>query len=246
MLAKNMYVFSEAGVPEVYTEAVLEAVNDVLSIVGINPRTKDAIMSPRALVKDMGCWRDEDEFLYDEEELYRQLIPYASIDWYVTNAMQDRATISGRKLMDLLRFGPYVPYEPDLQEPFRHYKVVLIQERLTHPIRPDRYVQGCVRSGQTLIMTTYGLGAAGDHAAEFMKTVAYHKLGHLFGLVSELRDTELKAENGAVHCINLCVMRQESGLDTLHRHTVQRLQADQPYCDVCSAELRMNYKRSAA
>ena len=220
-----IYLMHEEGLAGDDKAAVLSGIKELESLAGV-----------RLEIRDFGVWREP---YYKDEG---GLIKYQSVDWYIEQGRKQSQTndqIFADIILDEMFCDPWRLPEKG-GEP--HYDVMVVNQ--------DMYAAGTVTEFGTgfvigLASPSYGtimsvfrfFGLDIKERFECIKTEAMHELGHVFGLPSVDRKTNIEESLGG-HCTNRCVMRQGLAVP----HDWRRLSEDRlnhgALCIECEKELK--------
>ena len=213
---RPIYAMCEEGVEPEHLQAVLDSVQVVLRIAGVERRVE---------VHNFGVWRGPGWLEGNT------LTNWNSVDWYVAHARQASRNdhqLHGGHLLKLLYNEPW-------QETTPHYDIVV-----THSDLYDddcRFCVGLAVHGLgTVISTNRFLNLDARTQRECIITETMHEVGHVFGLIPSNRTDNVEMSLG-LHCTNKCIMRQ--GLNVPHdwlKITDNRL-AGHEFCSTCRSDL---------
>jgi predicted Zn-dependent protease len=133
--------------------------------------------------------------------------------------------------------------------PAPRYDVLVVSEdlhrRAENPNDHDLSVVGMTRQGRGCVISTYRLhhsGLRGRLALACLTTHVMHRLGHVFGLVSEYRPHAVSASSHRRHCHpeHRCIMRHSASIWDWARHTNDRVKYG-AFCTACALDLQRHF-----
>ena len=216
-MTKPIYIMLEHGISDAQKQIVMQAINEMLSL---------ANMKDRIEVKDFGVWRNNIWMAGNK------LIPYQSVDWYVSEAYdQSKKQIYGNSIVMNLLNEPWQKGQP-------HYDILILKRDLY--FNGYNFALGYAATDKLAISSVFRIEQWLPYDkymhSEVFKTIVMHEIGHMFGLVNSRRpDVE---ENHGLHCKQpLCIMRQGTSLEPWIKYTNERLGSGKPLCPNCLHDL---------
>lgn len=158
---------------------------------------------------------------------------YSCADWYIEKARVKQSTcqIDASGLLDLMQNEPWQWNNP-------HVDVLFTSKDLF--ASGLNYCFGMTR-GRCTVQSVYRYRYLNTDDRELaIKTVAWHELGHVFGMAGNLRRGNTEYKLGA-HCTNYgCVMRQGMNVDEWVRHAKEAKRMGRIYCPQCMLDMRLS------
>lgn len=223
-LYRPIIVTFEENMSSAHMKIVLHAIGAVLRYAGVNRVIR---------VISAGIWRHPDGHT-KSNGFY---VPYRSVDWYIAKGFQasrNQHQVYVREIFMQLWQEPW-------QESMSHYDVMILNS--------DIYDEGCnfvigsaIKGFGTVMSINRFLDLAEPLRSQCIESEVLHEMGHVFGLVPEMRTDDVIESLGR-HCTCRCIMRQ--GLSVPRdwiQYSNDRIRTGQPFCPQCLMDFK-NYFR---
>jgi hypothetical protein len=192
-------------------------------------------------VQDFGRYRDRK---WRNES--NDLIPYHSVDWYVSDAMDEQ-----RMQVDCDRILHSFISEPWRQEKTRggdHYDLFVMEEDMFDPAAPEGaqpgYRVGKAERLAASVISTHRIEHIWGMPYSYLKTEVMRQLCFMFGVPDVGRDDAV-VEEGSVYCTNVCILRPARiAPQDWEMLTEDRIRKG-ALCEHCTGDLRRFFEQAA-
>lgn len=232
---RPIYLMNENGVDPIDNKAVIEGIETMLKIAGVENKIKIL---------------DYDELIGKKyiSIIDGSLKEYKNIDWYLQqgklksrNSTQINANAICSFFVELICLSEQ-----------KHYSVFVVksdiyskyQDPETKNYKETYYNVGVAIPFHCAIISTYRFKDKDlEHFLKFevIKTETMHEIGHIFGIPNKKRKNLDKRLGNHCSRENKCVMRQGMTVDEWKDMTKDRLRSGKPLCDECIDDLRIYF-----
>lgn len=214
-----IYLINENGIDPVDNKAVIEGIETILKIAGVENKIK--ILDYSELIGKKYISPDG-----SSKE-------YKSLDYYLQQGkiVSRKATkLNATKIINLCAYEIAI-------SGYKHYYVLILKSDIY--LENTDFVIGAGKKGHCAIISTYRFKDLDDNRKyEVIKAEAMHEIGYVFGIPNNNRKTNVE-NNIGLHCTNECVMRQGLCIpDDWIEMTNNRLKSRKPLCDECIDDLK--------